>query len=596
MQYKVHFLPADVTVMCDSGKTVMDAERIAGLNFEYPCGGNGTCKKCMVNVFDGKETKTLKSCTTQIMSDITVTFISETGKHDEKVMTDSSNNDITEKEVFINSGIRTLKVRVAEAQVGDIRTDFERFCDACSKQHKINDITYNSVSALSALSEAFAKDIFDVTAVMYKNTLLDIRTDDVKPLGIAYDIGTTTIAGYLLDLENGEALSTIGALNEQVKYGGDVVSRCIFAMENTLEEIQSCVNDQISNMTLALLDEAGKDKDDIYLMSVVGNTCMHHIFAGISPISLVNVPYTPSVNGSITLNAADYITATNKNAKLLMLPVIAGFIGADTVSAILATDFADKEKTTLLLDIGTNGEMALGNKDRWVSCSTASGPAFEGAKITCGMRGAPGAIDHVWVENNTLKYSTIDNKKAVGICGSGLIDVVSVMLSEEILISSGRFNRKYDENKPFFSRITDIDGIGKAFVIASGEDTADNKPVFISQKDVREVQLAKGAIAAGIEIMAETLNVTYDDIEEVLIAGAFGNYMKPESMGAIKLMPQSLVGKIVPVGNAAGKGAKMCLISNDIFEKSDYIAKKSEFIELATHDKFQAKFIAQLDF
>ena len=596
MQYKVHFLPADVSVMCDEGKTIMEAERIAGLGFEYPCGGNGTCGKCMVSVFDGKETKVLKSCTTQVCSDITVTFLSETGKHDEKVLT-SSGVCGAEQNVCVNSGIKVIKVDVDEAQVGDTRTDFERFCDACKAQHSLDNITYNSVSTLSSLSETFAKDIFTVNAVFYENVLLDIRTDDVNPIGLAYDIGTTTIACYLLDLTNGDTLATIGALNEQVKYGGDVVSRCIFAMENSLDEIQGCVNDQVNKMAESVLKESGKSACDVYAVSIVGNTCMHHIFAGISPISLVNVPYTPAVNGAMTLNAADYLkTATNKNAKLLLLPVIAGFIGADTVSAILATDFADKEKTTLLLDIGTNGEMALGNRDRWVSCSTASGPAFEGAKITCGMRGAPGAVDHVWMENGELKYSTIDNKKPVGICGSGLMDVISVMLAEEVIIPSGRFNRKYEEGQPLFSRIVNLDEIGKAFIIAPAEDTENGNPVFISQKDVREVQLAKGAIAAGIEIMADAIGVTYDDINEVLIAGAFGNYMKPESMGAIKLIPPELVSRIVPVGNAAGNGAKMCVLNTCDYEKSNYIACKSEFIELATHEHFQPKFIAQLDF
>lgn len=596
MQYKVHFLPADITVMCDEGKTIMDAERIAGLGFEYPCGGNGTCGKCTVNVFDGVNTQVVKSCTTQVMSDLSVTFLSDTSKHNEKVMTSAGNCEADE-EICINSGIKVINVNVDEAQVGDTRTDFERFCDACKAQYGIESLTYNSVSALSALSEAFAKDIFDVNAVMYENVLLDIRTDKVEPLGLAFDIGTTTIACYLLNLNTGEVLSTIGALNEQVKYGGDVVARCIFAMENSLEEIQSCVNDQVDQMARSALADAGKSSTDVYAVSIVGNTCMHHIFAGISPVSLVNVPYTPSVNGSMTLNATSYFkTAVNKNAKLLLLPVIAGFIGADTVSAILATGFSDKENITLLLDIGTNGEMALGNKERWVSCSTASGPAFEGAKITCGMRGAPGAIDHVWMENGELKYSVIDGKKPIGICGSGLIDMISVMLSEEVIIPSGRFNRKYSEEQPLFSRIVNIDEIGKAFIIASADDTENGKPVFISQKDVREVQLAKGAIAAGIEIMAEALGISYDDINEVLIAGAFGNYMKPESMGAIKLIPPELVSKIVPVGNAAGSGAKMCVLNRDAYEKSNYISRKSEFIELATHDLFQTKFISQLDF
>ena len=231
--------------------------------------------------------------------------------------------------------------------------------------------------------------------------------------------------------------------------------------------------------------------------------------------------------------------------------------------------------------------MALGTKDRWVACSTASGPAFEGAKIEKGMRGAPGAVDHVWMEKNELKYSTIDKLPAVGICGSGLIDITKLMLDEEILIPSGRFNRKYPEDGPLYDRIQTVDGT-KVFVIAPG--------VYVTQKDIREVQLAKGAIAAGIEIMTETLSLSYDDIDTVLIAGAFGNYMKPESMCGIKMLPPTLLSKIKPVGNAAGRGATVCLISDDEWKKTDYISEKTEFIELATHPQFQSKFIAQLDF
>ncbi len=580
MDHTITFLPSGKTINISHNATIMDAERIAGLGMEYPCGGNGTCNKCTVEISYGDTKKSVKACTYKIERDMTVTLRTDNLDHNEKVLTESGQDVID-----CNPCISVYNVQVDEAKIGDVRSDFCRFSDACKKDLGMVEVRYNSTSVLTKLSELFSKDIFNIKAVFYGNTLLDVRIDDFTPLAIAYDIGTTTIAGYLLDMSLGTELCSCGALNEQVRYGGDVISRCIFAMENSVEEIQNCVNKEVDSLALKMLNDCGKKAEDVYAVSIVGNTCMHHIFAGINPISLVNAPYTPSVSDQLTLDAAGYFSNVNPNAKLVMLPVIAGFIGADTVSVLVSADFPSKEKPTLMLDIGTNGEMALGTKERWVTCSTASGPAFEGAKIVKGMRGAPGAVDHVWMENGEFKFSTIDNQTAIGICGSGLVDVIKVMLEEEVIIPSGRFNKKYEGT--LSDKILTIDG-AKCFVITP--------EVYITQKDVREVQLAKGAIAAGIEIMAEKLDITYDDIEEVLIAGAFGNYMKPESMCKLKMIPPQLLDKIVPIGNAAGSGAKLCLINKEKLETAKYISEKSEFIELATHPSFQEKFIKQLDF
>lgn len=583
MNYTVTFMPDNLSVSVPENATIMDAERMLELGFEYPCGGNGTCGKCMVDItYDDNKTVSLKACTTRVDRDMTVTLKKEKDTEKENILIDS--------EIVVTDfkpGIRVLKLSVPEAKVGDVRSDFERFKAACSEQFSLDGITFNSVSVLSRMSEIFAEDIFEVYGVFFENILLDVLKEDVHPLGLSYDVGTTTIACYLTDLKTGKQIDSAGDLNRQVKYGGDVVSRCLYAMEHGVAEIKECVNEQVDELAEKILKKNKKRPEEVYVVSVVGNTCMHHIFAGIKPLSLVNVPYTPSENSQMVLAASDYLKNANKNAKLLLLPVIAGFIGADTVSAIVATEFYNSEKPTLLLDIGTNGEMVLGTKERWVACSTASGPAFEGAKIEKGMRGAPGAIDHVWMDKNELKYSTIEALPAAGICGSGLIDIITLMLSEGIILPSGRLNRRYPEDGPLYDRLQTVDGIN-VFVIAP--------EVYVTQKDVREVQLAKGAIAAGIEIMTEALSLTYEDIQAVLIAGAFGNYMKPESMCGIKMLPPTLLSKIKPVGNAAGRGATVCLLSDEKWKKSEEVSRRTEFIELATHPQFQSKFISQLDF
>ncbi len=399
--------------------------------------------------------------------------------------------------------------------------------------------------------------------------------------GVAFDIGTTTIAAYLLDLKTGKTLKTLGELNEQVKFGGDVVSRCMYAKDNGVDEIADVVNKQADRM----IAQFRIDANEIKAVTIVGNTCMQHIFARINPTSLVQIPYMPTKYGCFKLPALGILNNVAEDAEIYFVPVIAGFVGADTVGAILATRFYEKDDITLLLDIGTNGEMALGNKNGFVVCSTASGPAFEGAKITKGMRGAPGAIDHVWLDDGDLAFSTIGGVDAKGICGSGLIDLCASLVSAGAVMKSGRFDKKY--SGPIASRFIEVDG---TFAISLTSD------VYITQKDIREVQLAKGAIAAGIKIMMDKLSVSYDDIKEVLIAGAFGNYMDPKNSCKIGLIPEELVDKIAPVGNAAGEGSKMCMLSKDEYLVCDKIAKTAEFIELASVPDFQDRFIKELDF
>lgn len=590
MEYKVHFLPSDISVTVPEGATIMDAERLAGLSYEYPCGGNGTCGKCLVTVTDcAGNVRRVKSCQAKVCGNITVELSGDLGVHTEKVLTCSNNQTACNGRVC--SAIRVVKVTMPEAAVGDDKSDFLRFCDACKDMCLFPDdttIEFDSVSTLSALSKTLADDVFTFNAVFCGNTLLDIRTDDFTPLGVAFDIGTTTVACYIMSLESGKELTSLGCLNEQVKYGDDVISRSVYATTVDFDDIHNCITNQLSKMIDTGCQAVSLSKDDIYGICVVGNTCMQHIFAGIAPYSLINVPYTPATNTRMLLPACQYLgTSVNKNAKVLVLPVIAGFIGADTVGAMLAADFTNRTNTTLLLDIGTNGEMVLGNGEAYVTCSTASGPALEGAKITCGMRGASGAVDHVFMENGDLSYTTIDNLPAVGICGSGLIDLIALLITEEVILPSGRFNKKFSPESPLYKRLFDGDN-GRSFRISD--------KVFLTQKDIREVQLAKGAMAAGIEIMSEALGITYEEIDEVLIAGAFGNYMKPESVCILKMIPPVLLKKIIPIGNAAGLGAKIALLSESELIKTDCISKNARFIELATHEHFQEKFIKQLDF
>ena len=396
-----------------------------------------------------------------------------------------------------------------------------------------------------------------------------IRADGVHDYVAAFDIGTTTLVGFLMSGKSGEVLATASAMNPQAQYGADVIARIEAAMGSEELILQESIHPKLRELLVELAQEAGIDQKEIRLVSVVGNTAMHHLHLGIDPRPLVTPPYMPAVREAMEVPAASLLPI-HPDGVLRVLPNIAGFVGGDTVGCMTAVDFGNLEKLTLMIDIGTNGEMVLGNKDRRIACSTAAGPAFEGAKISMGMRGSSGAIDHVWVQDGALKWHTIGEETPKGICGSGLLDLVACLLDLEILNESG-----YLEENPY---------------------TIPGTAISLTQKDIREVQLAKAAIRAGIELMCAHLGVQPEEIESVLLAGAFGNYMDPKSACRIGMIPPALLERIRPIGNAAGEGAKMCAVNAGHYETSKRLASETEFLELASRPEFQDCFVDALEF
>lgn len=391
------------------------------------------------------------------------------------------------------------------------------------------------------------------------------RADGSHALAAAFDIGTTTLVSFLLDGKTGALLATASAMNPQFQYGADVIARIEAAMAHPKPVLQQCLLPALSE----LLYELTPTPEDITLVSIVGNTAMHHLLLAIDPKPLVTPPYMPRVREALVLPAAPRLPI-HPDGVLRILPNIAGFVGADTVGCMTAVDFGSVEELTLMIDIGTNGEMVLGTKDRRIACSTAAGPAFEGAKISMGMRGSTGAIDHVWIEKGQLRHHVIGETTARGICGSGLLDAVACLLELEIIDESG-----YLEGKQY---------------------TIPGTCVTLTQADIREVQLAKAAIRAGIELMCVHLGVTPADIRSVLLAGAFGNYLDPRSACRIGMIPPVLLDRIRPIGNAAGEGAQICAVSAAAYEYSKKLAAETEFLELASRPEFQDCFVDALEF
>ena len=564
--YQIKFIREKVDLQVPAGLTVLEAERKAGLMPDAPCGGQGKCGKCKVKI-DGDM---MLACQTQIDRDMEVDTLK--GNSEYEILTEG-----TKRPVFLQPDLRQEKVVIEKPEAGDNRSDWERLI----AQLDVKETVKADLDMAASLYECRKKDA-DWHVIYTDDEILELNQEKKRLYFAAFDIGTTTVVGYLMDGETGQELSVKSRMNPQTQYGADVIMRANYALENTVQPLKDSIRNALDEMLSELAQEAGIHKNDIYQVAVVGNTCMHHLFLGISPASLVHAPYNPAIRQSLMLRAAEYGLHIHPRAQLLLLPDIAGYVGADTCGCILSLRQDLQEQISLMIDIGTNGEMVLGNKDRLACCSTAAGPAFEGAKIECGMRGAAGAVDHVEYQDGIWNYTTVGNAAPVGLCGSGLIDLVAQLRKAELIDESGHLESGQD--------------IPGRFVLVPPEKSANGKGVYLTQKDIGEVQLAKAAIAAGIQLLMKQLSITEEKIQTVYIAGAFGNYMNPKSAAMIGMLPVSLLERIVPVGNAAGEGAKIALLNKKERQEMDQTVRHMEFVELAVSPEFQDCFIDELCF
>ena len=397
----------------------------------------------------------------------------------------------------------------------------------------------------------------------------EFTPDSEEGYCVAFDIGTTTVVGYLLR-GSGEELGSAGRLNPQMAYGADVISRINFCLESSQEPLTPVIRNTLKEQILTLCEKQGISDSEIRTVAVVGNTCMHHMLMAIDPRPLVTPPYSPGEKRALQVEAMELLGIC-PNATVRVFPNIAGFVGGDTVGCMTALQFDKLTEPSLLIDIGTNGELVMTDGKKMLACSTAAGPAFEGAKISCGMRAADGAIDHVWIENGEVRCSVLGDAEPVGICGSALLDAIAVFLDLECIGESGR-------------------------VLTDDKLLHLKGSVALTQNDVNELQFAKGAIAAGIEMMAADLGLDLHDIQAVYLAGAFGNYMNPDSACRIGLIPSYLLSRIKPCGNAAGKGSQMAALSREAYAYADQLATMSDFLDLAAQPDFQDTYVEHLCF
>lgn len=606
--FEVIFNPEKIKIDVRKKEMLSDLALRAGIVLNAVCGGKGICGKCRVRVLKGKtfissqERKIFTSrelkegwrlaCKQRIEDSLEVEVPQTSRLYEQKILTSGS-----ERNVRLNPFIKKVFISVERPRIKEQLSYVEKIRDSCGLRAQA------SLSFLRKISLQQAKKRWTFTVVAADGQLLSIEEGDTrkKNYGVAFDLGTTTIVGYLLDLCKGEELGHITATNPQIKFGEDVVSRISHCNndEGLLQlhkEVISCLNRMLCDIS----KENDISPSDIYQVTVAGNTTMQHLFLCIDPSPLARAPYIGIFREAVEVDAESIGLCINPCGKIFVLPSIAGFVGGDTVAFILSHFLEKKRSIRLGIDIGTNGEVVLARNGEILTCSTAAGPAFEGARITCGMRAENGAIDRTRINHGKLEVHVIGEGKPRGICGSGLVSVVSELLKAGIIDETGRIkDRRLLQGRlpeQLLARITEDDG-ERAFVLntcqptgRAGPPTGRQTGVRLTQKDIRELQLAKAAIRAGVQILLNEWSINVEDIEEVLLAGAFGNYTDRNEALRIGIIPPLPPEKIKSVGNASGTGAKMYLFNKSYRKRSEKVSQQTRYIELAGRKDFMEEF------
>jgi len=609
------------------GKSIIKAAQDLGADIQNVCGGQAQCGKCKVRIIEGvpknqsnsSSTKNLSpvgdnenshlsekqlaagwrlACQTRILGDVIV-MVPDESRADRQIISKSPGN----RKIDLNPVIAQYSVPLVPADLHDPTADWERLSKAMEDSFGLTGLTVEH-PVLMKLPQVVRSSNWEIT-VLIRNQREVVRISaglEGKALGLAVDIGTTSLAVYLCDLDTGEVLATGSMVNPQVVFGEDVMSRISYTMANpdgTIalnKAIIRGINDLISDTTI----RAGVEACDIVDVVCVGNTCMHHIFLGCETRNLGRSPFIPVIQGSMDVRASEIELKVSPGAYVHLLPVISGFVGADTIGVLISEEPYNRDEITLIIDVGTNGELILGNRNRLICSSCATGPAFEGATIRHGMRAAQGAIEAIHIDPATLEVelsiigNTDENSgqnevKAKGICGSGIIDGVAEMFAAGILKRNGQFNK---ELKTHRLRIDYSEG--PAFVIAWPHETTTGQEIVICLDDVRAVQMAKGAIYAAAKLMMDELGVK--QLDRVILAGAFGSFINRKSATAIGLFPDCELENVRAVGNAAGDGARMALLNINKRKEADLESAKVEYVELTTRPAFKKEYARAMYF
>lgn len=628
-KYRVIYQPSGRRGEVEEGKTLLEAAQSLGVDIEALCGNKKVCGKCKVRIEEGyfekdniesgmshlsplteDEKKHIKpedgsgirlACTAEVRGDVKV-FVPERSRAGKQVVRKAAK----ELSITLDPAVKKYNVDLVPPTLHDMATgDFERVLKFLEDDYGLKDLKFD-YEVMKGLQDALRKGNWKATVTVWMDReIIKAEPGFVETCyGLAVDIGTTTCVGYLTDLTTGKVVNTESMMNPQVPYGEDVMSRITYAMTNPngLETMQNAIitglNEIIEKATADSKKNGGDGSGDgriIDDLTIVFNTAMHHIFLGFNPEYIGRSPFIPAVQNSLDIKARDLGIKINPAAYIHVLPIEAGFVGADNVGVLIAEEPYNQDEIVLIIDIGTNGELLLGNRSKVCSTSCATGPAFEGAQIKFGMRAAPGAIEKVNIDPVTKEplykiigkdewHTQLEKIDAKGLCGSGIIQVVAEMFKAGIIDKSGKFVmdsgslriRKGSDGKP-------------EYVLAWAKETSIGTDITITQADVRALQLAKGALYTGAKLMMKRLGIT--KLDRVMLAGAFGSHIDREASLTLGMFPDCHIDRIYAVGNAAGDGARIALLNKGKRREANERARWVEFIEIATDPTFEKEFM-----
>lgn len=604
---QLDFLPQRKSVRVPPGVSVFDAASWNGIAIDSTCGGHGTCKKCKVRVLDGSVPATaldsralseheLKAgwrlaCLARATDDLTVDVPPLSTRP--KAATVGVG-----RQVILRPAVQKRFLSLDEPTLHDQRGDLERVLDA------MDDLSLRAeLPVMRTMGRTMRAANYQVTAVVVDNELIDVEPGDTTGLayGMAFDIGTTTVVATLLDLSSGTPSGARSMLNKQQPFGADVISRISATMMDpaALARLQEHVHATLAELAAEVCAEADIDPQQVYEVALAGNVTMTQLALGIDPEPVGVAPFIVATRSYAYLRASDFGVELHPRAPAFVFPALGAYVGGDIIAGMLATGMDRDKRLRLFIDVGTNCEIVIGSADRLLSTAAPAGPAFEGGQIRCGMRAADGAIEAVKISQQGVALQVIGDTEPVGLCGSGLVDAVAGLAEMGLITTSGRFvtNEEIREVAPeLASRLTAV-GQERVFVLHWGTQEGDLEgAVYLSQRDVRELQFAKASISTGWRLLMDELGVAPEDIQQVLLAGSFGTYLSPSAAVKIGLVPRLPLARIVSAGNVAGEGAKMALLNFQ--ERAGALTLLSEvrYVELSDRADFNDRFVDELSF
>ncbi|MBU1125261.1 MAG: DUF4445 domain-containing protein [Candidatus Omnitrophica bacterium] len=628
-KYKVTFYPDNKSILVEKDTTILSAALSCGIYINSACGGDGVCGRCKVMLKKGKvittqqgplslqerKKQTYLACNTTIHSDAEIEVPQESRVDFEELSQEEVDTRLkglyakseeiesavpsSGEETFAHAPLtKKLYLELPAPNLEDCVSDLERLYRSIAKIHKTPCIQ-TSLTNIRQLSALLRDSEWKVTVTIgkrdgfYEIVLVEPSDKTQGNLGICCDIGTTTITCQLVDLHTNKILGTKATYNKQSSFGSDVITRIIYAQEQGgLEQLHYAVVDTINHMTRELIQEHAIDLNEVTSAVCAGNTTMLHLLLCIDPTYIRREPYIPTANFLPTTRAAEAGITITPRGILTCIPGVSSYVGADTTAGVLASGLYARKELSLLIDIGTNGEIVLGNKEFMVACAASAGPAFEGSGVACGMRASHGAIQKVSIHHNdwTVHYKTIGNTKPRGICGSGYIDLIAAMLKNGLLDKDGKIT--VDQHR----RIRQNDS-GKEFIVAfKDESDATMDDIVISETDIENLKRSKGAIYSAVSTLVRHMELNLQDIQNVFIAGGFGTYLDIENAITIGLLPDLERNKIRFLGNTSLAGARMVLLSEQAAQKADEIARTITYFELSVDPGYMDEYGAALFF